>query len=281
MRVPQGASRSSFLPELPEVETTRRGLAAALRGRRLVRAVVRNAALRWPVRLPRTIAGQQLGTLQRRAKYLLLPLETGGLVIHLGMSGHLRVVAADAGAGKHDHVDLVLDDGCAVRFSDPRRFGSLHWQPHPVQEHWLLRDLGPEPLSADFHGAYLAARARGRRVAVKTFVMDAKVVVGVGNIYANEALFLAGIRPRRAAGRLSRTRLGGLADTIKATLARAIASGGTTLRDFADADGRPGYFAQELAVYGRGGKPCRNCERVLKEVRVNGRSTVYCPTCQR
>ncbi len=276
-RTPQGA----LLPELPEVETARRGLACPLRGRRLVRVVVRNAALRWPVQLPRNLAGQQLGVLGRRAKYLLLPLETGGLIIHLGMSGHLRMVAAGAPAGKHDHVDLVLDDGRAVRFTDPRRFGSLHWQSHPLHAHWLLRDLGPEPLSADFHGAYLATRARGRRVAVKAFAMDSTVVAGVGNIYANEALFLAGIRPRVAAGRLSRARLCGLADAIKTTLGRAIASGGTTLRDFAGADGRPGYFAQELAVYGRGGEPCRNCGRTLKEVRSAGRSTVYCPNCQR
>ena len=256
-------------------------MAAALGGRRLVRVVVRNAALRWPVCLPNSIDGQRLGALQRRAKYLLLPLETGGLVIHLGMSGHLRVVPAGAPAGKHDHVDLVLDDGRAVRYCDPRRFGSLHWQPHPVGEHWLLRELGPEPLSADFNGQHLAARARGRRIAVKALVMDAKVVVGVGNIYANEALFLAGIRPRIACGRVSRPRLDALADAIKATLGRAIASGGTTLRDFAGADGRPGYFAQELAVYGRGGEPCRRCGERLKEVRTAGRSTVYCPRCQR
>lgn len=243
--------------------------------------VVRNAALRWPVRLPKSIDGQRLGALERRAKYLLLPLETGGLVLHLGMSGHLRVVPADAPAGKHDHVDLVLDDGRAVRYCDPRRFGSLHWQPHPVSEHWLLRELGPEPLSADFNGQYLANRARGRRIAVKTLVMDAKVVVGVGNIYANEALFLAGIRPRVACGRISRPRLDALVDAIKATLGRAIASGGTTLRDFAGADGRPGYFAQELAVYGRGGEPCQRCGERLKEVRAAGRSTVYCPRCQR
>ena len=273
--------RRRSLPELPEVETTRRGLASALRGRRLVRTVVRNAALRWPVRLPNALAGQRLGPIGRRAKYLLLPLETGGLIIHLGMSGHLRVVAADAPPGKHDHVDLVLDDGKAVRFTDPRRFGSVHWQPHPLGAHRLLRDLGPEPLSADFNGAYLTRRARGRRVPVKTLVMDAKVVVGVGNIYANEALFLAGIRPRVAAGRLAATRLAALADAIRATLGRAIASGGTTLRDFAGADGRPGYFAQKLAVYGRGGEPCGRCGHVLREVRLAGRSTVYCPLCQR
>ena len=246
-----------------------------------MRVVVRNAALRWPVYLPKSIDGQRLGALQRRAKYLLLPLETGGLVIHLGMSGHLRVVPAGTPAGKHDHVDIVLDDGRAVRYCDPRRFGSLHWQPHPVGEHWLLRELGPEPLSADFNGQHLATRARGRRIAVKALVMDAKVVVGVGNIYANEALFLAGIRPRIACGRVSRPRLDALADAIKATLGRAIASGGTTLRDFAGADGRPGYFAQQLAVYGRGGEPCRRCGERLKEVRSAGRSTVYCPSCQR
>ena len=262
------------------METTRRGLAPALRGRRLVRAVVRNPALRWPVRLPHAIRGQRFGAVERRAKYLLLPLQTGGLVIHLGMSGHLRLVSSTAPAGKHDHVDLVLDDNRAVRLSDPRRFGSLHWQPHPLREHWLLRDLGPEPLSAQFNGPYLAARARGRRVAVKALVMDAKVVVGVGNIYANEALFLAGIRPRIAARRISPARLAGLADAIKATLRRAIESGGTTLRDFAAADGRPGYFAQELAVYGRGGEPCRRCGSRLREVRDHSRSTVYCPACQ-
>ena len=262
------------------METTRRGLAPALRGRRLVRAVVRNPALRWPVRLPRGIRGQRFGTVERRAKYLLLPLQTGGLVIHLGMSGHLRLVSSTAPVRKHDHVDLVLDDGRAVRLSDPRRFGSVHWQPHPLREHWLLRDLGPEPLSAQFDGEYLAARARGRRGAVKSLVMDAKVVVGVGNIYANEALFLAGIRPRIAARRISPARFGSLADAIKATLQRAIENGGTTLRDFAGADGRPGYFAQELAVYGRGGEPCRRCRARLTEVRSGGRSTVYCPVCQ-
>ena len=242
---------------------------------------VRNAALRWPVRLPSAIAGQRLGGVRRRAKYLLLPVETGGLIIHLGMSGHLRVVAAGAPPGKHDHLDLVLDDGLAVRLTDPRRFGSVHWCRHPVEAHRLLRDLGPEPLSPDFNDTYLAACARGRRVAVKTLVMNAKVVAGVGNIYANEALFLAGIRPRIAAGRLSRARLAALTNAVKSTLARAIESGGTTLRDFADADGRPGYFAQKLAVYGRGGEPCHRCGNVLKAVLQAGRSTVYCPVCQR
>lgn len=252
-----------------------------MRGRRLRRVVVRNPNLRWPVRLPAEICGQRLQPIERRAKYLLLPLESGGLIVHLGMSGHLAMVPADVPAGKHDHVDVQLDDGSAVRFTDPRRFGSIHWQPHPLHGHWLLRDLGPEPLSTAFDGAHLAARCRARRLAIKLLLMDAKVVVGVGNIYANEALFLAGIRPRVAAGRVPRRRLDALAAEVKRTLRHAIARGGTTLRDFVGSDGRPGYFAQELAVYGRGGEPCRRCGAVLKEVRLGGRSTVYCPRCQR
>ena len=196
------------------------------------------------------------------------------------MSGHLSVVPDQTPPAKHDHVDFVLDDGRTVRLTDPRRFGSVHWQPYPVEDHWLLEGLGPEPLSGAFNETYLAERARGRRLAVKTLLMDARVVVGVGNIYANEALFLAGIRPRIAAGRLSRPRLGMLVDAVKATLASAIQSGGTTLRDFAATDGRPGYFAHELAVYGRGGEPCVRCETALKGVRLAGRATVYCPRCQ-
>jgi len=242
--------------------------------------VVRNPALRWPVALPTAIHGQHLGPARRRAKYLLLPLETGGLIVHLGMSGHLSVVPWKTSPGKHDHVDFRLDDGTAVRLTDPRRFGSVHWHPNPVEDHWLLAGLGPEPLSSEFDGAYLAGRARRRRVAIKSLLMDARVVAGVGNIYANEALFLAGIRPRIAAGRLSASRLGDLADAVKATLGSAIQSGGTTLRDFTGADGRPGYFVHELAVYGRGGMACVRCDAVLKEIRLSGRATVYCPVCQ-
>ena len=253
---------------------------AALRGRCLSRVVVRCPALRWPVHLPQSIHGQRLGAIARRAKYLLLPLQTGGLIIHLGMSGHLAVVRAGTPPGKHDHIDLELDDGNAVRFTDPRRFGSFHWQPYPLERHWLLANLGPEPLSAEFDGDYLAERARRRRVPIKTLLMDAKVVVGVGNIYANEALFASGIRPRVAAGRLSRARLSTLADAVKATLASAIQSGGTTLRDFVATDGKPGYFVHELAVYGRGGEDCVRCDMQLKEVRLGGRATVYCPSCQ-
>ena len=269
------------MPELPEVETTRRGLDTAIAGRRLRRVVVRNPALRWPVAIPHDVRGQRIGRIGRRAKYLLLPLESGALIVHLGMSGHLSVVPVDAAPAKHDHVDFVLDDDRTVRLTDPRRFGSVHWQPFPVDDHWLLAGLGPEPLSADFNATYLSERSRGRRLAVKTLLMDARVVVGVGNIYANEALFLAGIRPRIAARRLSGPRLGMLVDAVKATLASAIQSGGTTLRDFAATDGRPGYFVHELAVYGRGGKPCVRCETALTEIRLGGRATVYCPRCQR
>ena len=231
--------------------------------------------------IPNDVRGQEIGRVGRRAKYLLLPLESGALIVHLGMSGHISVVPVETPPAKHDHVDFVLDDGRTVRLTDPRRFGSVHWQPNPVADHWLLQGLGPEPLSADFNGGYLAARARGRRLAIKSLLMDARVVVGVGNIYANEALFLAGIRPRIAAGRLAVPRLEGIVGAVKATLASAIQSGGTTLRDFSGTDGRPGYFVHELAVYGRGGKPCPRCETTLKEVRLSGRATVYCPRCQR
>ena len=231
--------------------------------------------------IPNDVRGQKIGRVGRRAKYLLLPLQSGTLIVHLGMSGHISVVPVETPPAKHDHVDFVLDDGRTVRLTDPRRFGSVHWQPYSVADHWLLQGLGPEPLSTDFNGGYLAERARGRRLAIKSLLMDARVVVGVGNIYANEALFLAGIRPRIAAGRLAAPRLDGIADAVKATLASAIQSGGTTLRDFSGTDGRPGYFVHELAVYGRGGKPCPRCETTLKEVRLSGRATVYCPRCQR
>lgn len=242
---------------------------------------MRNPALRWPVAIPDSVRGQRFGPLRRRAKYLLFPLETGGLIVHLGMSGHLSLAPADAPPGRHDHVDVVLDDGRAVRLTDPRRFGSIHWQPHPLAAHPLLRQLGPEPLSPAFDGPYLARRAQGRRIPIKSLLMDAKVVVGVGNIYANEALFVAGVRPRTAARRVPKRRLGAVADAVKTTLGRAIADGGTTLRDFAAADGNPGYFQQQLAVYGRSGLPCRACAASLREVRLAGRTTVYCPRCQR
>jgi formamidopyrimidine-DNA glycosylase len=215
----------------------------------------------------------------RRAKYLLLETERGIVMVHLGMSGSLRIMPADTPPLFHDHIDVILDDGRCLRYHDPRRFGSFHWL--EAQQHPLLDHLGPEPLSETFGGAYLYERSRGRRIPVKQFIMDGKVVVGVGNIYANEALFMAGIHPARAAGRVAKTRYEHLAIAIKQVLGDAIEQGGTTLRDFVGGDGSPGYFAQQLRVYGRRGQPCRHCLTALKEIRQGGRTTVMCPQCQR
>ena len=269
------------MPELPEVETTLRGVAPAVLGQRVAALTVREPRLRWPVDVPDAVEGQRVVRLSRRAKYLVLHLETGALILHLGMSGRLRVVSGNAPRERHDHVDIVLGSGMALRLTDPRRFGSLHWQPGAWEGHWLLRGLGVEPLSDAFDGGYLFARSRGRRVAVKNFLMDARVVVGVGNIYANEALFQAGVRPRTAAGRVTRTRYRALAEAVRAILAAAIELGGTTLRDCVGSDGAPGYFRNELFVYGREGKPCRVCGTELKGIRLGQRGTVYCPRCQR
>lgn len=241
--------------------------------------MVRNPALRWRVDLP-DIQGERVADVRRRAKYLLIELESGGLILHLGMSGHLSVVTENHPPQTHDHVDLVFDHGMVVRFTDPRRFGSLHWQPLPLEDHWLLARLGPEPLSDAFDADHLHAATRNRRSPIKTLLMNARVVVGVGNIYANEALFRAGVRPRRAARRITRAEARRITQAVKQTLAEAIEQGGTTLRDFAATDGKPGYFAQELLVYGHGGKPCRMCATPLKELRLGNRATVYCPSCQ-
>ncbi len=231
--------------------------------------------------IPRILQGKQILGVGRRAKYLLIRFDQGALILHLGMSGSLRVLSADTPLLKHDHVDLLLDDERVLRFNDPRRFGSIHWQTHPVMEHWLLRALGPEPLSDAFSGAYLKAAARRRKVAVKNFLMDAHVVVGVGNIYANEALFMAGIRPSLRASRVTRASYERLAGAVKEVLQQAINMGGTTLRDFVNQDGQPGYFKQSLYVYGRSGQPCKICETPLKGLRIGQRATVFCPKCQR
>jgi formamidopyrimidine-DNA glycosylase len=269
------------MPELPEVETTRRGIAPHVTGRRILAIRVRDARLRWPVSLPAELAGQQVTAVVRRAKYLCLVLPTGGILIHLGMSGHLRLVAATSTPGRHAHVDICLDDGRALRLTDPRRFGSVHYQPGDWRCHPLLAHLGPEPLEAGFTGAYLFSRARRRRAPLKTFVMDARIVVGVGNIYANEALFRAGLRPRPAAGRITAADAARLVASIKETLTEAVAAGGTTLRDFVGGDGSAGYFRTQLAVYGREGLPCPRCRTRLKGLRLGNRATVYCPKCQR
>ncbi|MES2859400.1 MAG: bifunctional DNA-formamidopyrimidine glycosylase/DNA-(apurinic or apyrimidinic site) lyase [Pseudomonadota bacterium] len=270
------------MPELPEVETTRRGLLPHVEGRRVAFVVLRRPDLRWPIpdAVPALLPGQRIDSIRRRAKYLLLDTEAGSALLHLGMTGSLRVLAGDTPVRTHDHVDFALDSGQVLRFNDPRRFGCLLWQA-PGQTHPLLAGLGPEPLGDAFDGGYLFARSRGRSAPVKTFLMDQSVVVGVGNIYAAEALFLAGISPLRAAGSVSMARYQRLADAVQAILAHAIRRGGTTLRDFISPDGLPGYFEQELLAYGRGGEPCPRCGRALKQALVGQRSSVWCSRCQR
>lgn len=271
------------MPELPEVETTRRGIEPHILGRQVADIIIRQGSLRWPVdaSLPARLAGQEITAVRRRAKYLLIDIASGSLVIHLGMSGSLRIVAASEPPRFHDHVDIVLNDGKALRFHDPRRFGAILWQEKNAVPIAQLAKLGPEPLLDVFDGKRLYDMSRGRKVPVKTFIMDNAVVVGVGNIYANEALFMAAIRPTAMAGRISLNRYNRLAATIKQVLAAAIEQGGTTLRDFVGGDGEPGYFKQQLNVYGRGGQSCRVCKTILKEVRLGQRSTVYCGQCQR
>ncbi|GLZ85245.1 formamidopyrimidine-DNA glycosylase [Metapseudomonas resinovorans] len=270
------------MPELPEVETTRRGIAPFLEGQRVSRVIVRERRLRWPIPedLDVRLSGQRILLVERRAKYLLLQAEVGTLISHLGMSGSLRLVEAGLVAAKHEHVDIELESGMALRYTDPRRFGALLWSDDPLN-HELLRHLGPEPLTGLFDGDRLFQLSRGRSMAVKPFIMDNAVVVGVGNIYATEALFAAGIDPRREAGSISRARYLKLAEEIKRILAQAIECGGTTLRDFVGGDGKPGYFQQELWVYGRAGAFCKQCGSTLREIRLGQRASVYCPRCQR
>ncbi|NEX16377.1 MAG: DNA-formamidopyrimidine glycosylase [Halochromatium sp.] len=271
------------MPELPEVETSLRGIAPHLTGRQIAQLIVRNPRLRWPIPADTAarVTGQTIVALRRRGKYLLLELEQGLLLLHLGMSGSLRVLPVTTPPELHDHVDLCLEDGHCLRFRDPRRFGMLQWTPAPAEAHPLLRDLGPEPLGPAFSGAYLHQRARGRRAPIKTFIMDSQVVVGVGNIYANESLHLARIHPKRAAGRISGERFDRLAEAIRNVLADAIAQGGTSLRDFVQEDGNPGYFAQSLRVYGRTDQPCPSCGGPIQQCRIGQRSSFYCSACQR
>lgn len=280
------------MPELPEVETTRIGLAPHLQGRRVRTVTLRRPDLRWPIppELAEHLPGQRITGVRRRAKYLLFDTAAGSALLHLGMSGSLRLLPANLAPGPHDHVDLALhgragEPARVLRFNDPRRFGCLLWQP-AGELHPLLQGLGPEPLPGNGHdsafdGDYLFARSRGRRAPVKAFLMDQRVVVGVGNIYAAEALHAAGVSPLRAAGRVSRQRYRELADAVQRILQHAIARGGTTLRDFLAPDGMPGYFEQELSVYGRGGEPCPRCRRPLKQAWLAQRATVWCGHCQR
>ncbi|MBI5330397.1 MAG: bifunctional DNA-formamidopyrimidine glycosylase/DNA-(apurinic or apyrimidinic site) lyase [Betaproteobacteria bacterium] len=270
------------MPELPEVETVRRGLAPYLAGRRLLGARVREPRLRWPVSadLSQRVAGQRVLGLERRGKYLLMRLEQGGLLLHLGMSGSLQRVRADTPPARHDHLDLLLDDGACLRLHDPRRFGAVLWSADPAT-HPLIAALGVEPLTPAFDGARLHALSRGRKTAIKHFLMDAHQVVGVGNIYANEALFRAGVDPRLPAGRLSRPRCERLVGAIKATLLEAIEAGGSSLRDFVDSQGRHGWFQQSYFVYGRSGEPCRICGGTIRHLTQGARSTFLCNACQK
>ena len=272
------------MPELPEVETTRRGILPATKGRSVSAVVLRERRLRWPIdpALPSLITGRLLENIERRAKYLLFRFANGTLLVHLGMSGSLRLIeGAPPPPRKHDHVDLVFEGGALLRYHDPRRFGCMLWIEGDASAHPLLRDLGPEPLEEAFDGAVLFRASRGRRSAVKQLLMDGTVVVGVGNIYASEALFRAGIDPRRAAGKVSAARYEALASAVREVLGESVATGGTTLRDYVDSNGRPGEFALRLNVYGREGEACPRCAAAIRQERLGQRSTFFCIGCQR
>lgn len=271
------------MPELPEVETTRCGIAAHITGEKITRVIVRERRLRWPVssQINRLLRGQTMRKVERRAKYLLLYTDKYCLILHLGMSGSLRILKKVTHHHKHDHVDIIFASGTILRFRDPRRFGSIHITSGDPLDHALLRHLGPEPLGGDFNGEYLYQRSRGRKQAVKTFIMDSRIVVGIGNIYASEALFAAGISPKRRAGAIALSRYELLAAAIKSVLRDAIRAGGTTLRDYVAGDGSPGFFDRELQVYGKAGRACPRCQQPIRQVRQGRRSTFYCAGCQR
>jgi len=270
------------MPELPEVETTCRGIAPHIEGQQVDTAIVRHPTLRWPVssEVENLLPGLTINKVTRRAKYLLLETNSGTLIIHLGMSGSLRIVDPQTPVEKHEHIDIVFKNKRCLRYKDPRRFGCFLWTDLPIQQHKLIAHLGPEPLSDLFDIDYFYHKAQLRKVPIKTFIMDGKVVVGVGNIYACEALFSSGIHPQRAANRLSKKRLQVLLNNIKLVLARAIQQGGTTLKDFVNSDGKPGYFQQTLNVYGRKNQLCSVCQSPIKQLVIAQRSTFYCPNCQ-
>lgn len=271
------------MPELPEVEVSRLGVAPFMEGQMISAIIVRDRRLRWPV--PEALedaVNQRIVAVKRRAKYLIIVLENGGqIILHLGMSGKLRVLDATIVPVKHDHLDIILASGKCLRLNDPRRFGACLWQPPGAAVPTQLINLGPEPLTDDFDADRLITLSKGKQVAVKNFIMDNAVVVGVGNIYANEALFMAGIDPRRKAGKVGAKRYILLTQAIKEVLAKAIQQGGTTLKDFTQTDGNPGYFKQSLNVYGRAGEPCFHCETKIKSLTIGQRNTFYCPQCQR
>lgn len=271
------------MPELPEVETTRLGISPSLAGRSIAGVVIRERRLRWliPEHIEERLTGAVVSRVERRGKYLLLRTGRGTAIAHLGMSGSMRIVAPDANLSLHDHYDIVMDNGAAVRFNDPRRFGCLLWTDDDPANHPLLARLGPEPLGANLSGEYLYSTAKGRRVTIKQHLMNSNIVAGVGNIYANESLFRSGIHPRRAAGRISQKRMDDLVNGVRAVLTEAIRCGGTTLRDFYAADGKPGYFRTKLMVYDRAGMPCQNCGESIRQAMIGQRSSYYCVRCQR
>ena len=270
------------MPELPEVETSCRGISPHISGEVLTKVTVRNAQLRWPVPVAQleALQGEVLKSVQRRGKYIQLMFDSGYVLLHLGMSGNVRIVCADEAVKKHDHIDLAFANGSVLRLNDPRRFGCCLYQEGCDIAHPLLEKLGPEPLSSDFEGDYLFLRSRKKTQAIKTFIMDSQVVVGVGNIYAAEALFQAGIHPMRAAGTISKKRYIKLLHAIKEILSLAIEQGGTTLKDFVGSDGKPGYFKQKLHVYDREGEKCVQCDKMIKKITIAQRSTYYCGQCQ-
>ena len=270
------------MPELPEVETTRAGISPHILGKTISQVVIRQPSLRWPIpkTIQKSLKNQTITSLERRAKYLLMGTPKGTAIMHLGMSGSFRIVAASSTPAKHDHYDFVFGKK-ALRFNDPRRFGALLWTTRPALDHPLIAPLGPEPLGPDFDANYLYAQAKGRKTTIKQFIMDGRVVVGVGNIYASEALFRAGVHPRRPARRVSLARMEGLVASIREVLQQAVAAGGTTLRDFSASDGSPGYFKQALNVYDRAGEPCNTCGKAIRQEVMGQRSTYYCVSCQR
>ena len=271
------------MPELPEVETTCNGIATHLINKTVAKVVIRQPKLRWPIpaRLKKDLPGNKITSIKRRAKYILIETNAGTLIIHLGMSGSLRVLKADTPFDKHDHFDLVLKNGQCLRLHDPRRFGAVLWTTKPVLEHKLLCKLGPEPLSDQFTAENLFKLSRKRKVSIKQFIMNAHIVVGVGNIYASEALFLAGIHPRKTTGNISFPRFKQLVNSIQKVLTAAIKQGGTTLKDFTQSDGKPGYFQQQLNVYGRAGEPCPVCGKAISHCVLGQRATYYCTQCQK
>ena len=271
------------MPELPEVETTRRGIAPHVSGRRVVRVDVYDPRLRWPVPadLDARMRGLTIDRVDRRSKYLLLRLGEAALLVHLGMTGTLRIHRDPPARGKHDHVDIALDDGTLLRYRDPRRFGAMLWLARADDGHPLLDALGPEPFDAAFDARYLWRTTRARSASIKLVLMDNRVVTGVGNIYANEALYRAGIRPATRANRLSKARLARLVDAVRGVLHAAIAKGGSTLRDYVGSDGAAGYFQLDYFVYGREGTPCRVCGTPIRRSRIGQRSSFHCPQCQR